>query len=247
MRSATTCCCLLLLSLLLVATDGPAHAREGYGISVGPHISTLGYGGHGKLKLSPYLAVNIEGNMFNVNFDKSLRNSSYKFDWHMTNIGLNVEVHPFKNAFFIGGGYFWNNSKLNLRLSSTRDVTIPVTITEEITVEGETFQISFEEEVTFTAEEIGSVNGTIEYAKFLPFLGIGYDSAFNRPNDNLTFYFRAGVLFTGTPTVTLTADGSVADDPDVQAELSREEQSVEDVLGEFGLYPVITVGLRYKF
>jgi hypothetical protein len=58
----------------------------------------------------------------------------------------------------------------------------------------------------------------------------------------------AGVVFQGSLDVALTSTGgSLSGDPDLQAALAAEEAQLEDDIDEFDLYPVLALGVGYRF
>ena len=65
-----------------------------------------------------------------------------------------------------------------------------------------------------------------------------------------------GVLLQGSPKVDLTASGTatyqgntvdLAEDPAAQEQVQIEEKRLEDDLAELDLYPVLSIGLGYRF
>jgi hypothetical protein len=57
-----------------------------------------------------------------------------------------------------------------------------------------------------------------------------------------------GVSFSKEPKVDLIAtDGTLAGDPTFQAELQREEDNVRDDAKGFKYFPIVQVGLNYRF
>jgi hypothetical protein len=77
-----------------------------------------------------------------------------------------------------------------------------------------------------------------------PYLGAGFDfSIANRLGLTLDF----GVLWQGEPIVTLTADGSLANDPVFETALAVERQQLEDEVKDFKAYPVVSLGFNFNF
>lgn len=55
-----------------------------------------------------------------------------------------------------------------------------------------------------------------------------------------------GVAFTSTPDVTLTAIGGTKP-PELDEQIAREKDDIEDFFDRFRIYPVITVSFYYRF
>ena len=58
------------------------------------------------------------------------------------------------------------------------------------------------------------------------------------------FYCDLGVAFTDSPDVKLSATGAAAG---LTADLAKERNEIEDDLEPFKFYPVISLGIYYRF
>ncbi len=56
------------------------------------------------------------------------------------------------------------------------------------------------------------------------------------------FFTDLGVAFHGSPEVDLQVRGPLAGDPDLQADLAREEQEIQDDVENVRVYPVLSLG-----
>ena len=107
--------------------------------------------------------------------------------------------------------------------------------------EGATYEIGG---TTYTAAEVGTLSSKTSFASTAPYLGIGYDfSLLGKVGLNLDI----GVLWQGSPDVTLTADGLFAEDADFLASLESERQELEDEVKDFKAWPVISLGFVVNF
>lgn len=83
------------------------------------------------------------------------------------------------------------------------------------------------------------VNGDVTFKKSAPYVGIGWGNA-AKPGF-LGISVEVGAMFQGKPDVTLTSS-------DVsEADLRREEQEAEADLADFDVYPVVSLGLSFRF
>jgi Autotransporter beta-domain len=76
---------------------------------------------------------------------------------------------------------------------------------------------------------------------FAPYLGVGYGNVWTR---GVNFYFDLGVMFQGTPEVSLTL--SCAPSPSctaAQGQVEAERQRVQDKVDKYKYYPVANIGL----
>jgi hypothetical protein len=67
------------------------------------------------------------------------------------------------------------------------------------------------------------------------------------PDKKWGFYCDFGVAFTESPDVSLAANGTLAANPAFQANLAQERQKIEDDLEPFEFYPVLSLGIFYRF
>ncbi len=96
---------------------------------------------------------------------------------------------------------------------------------------------------TFTGS---SITGTVKPDKdFAPYLGIGYGNVWTA---GVNFYFDLGIMFQGSPQVSLSCQpagspGCVAG----QSQIAAEQQRVQDELNKFKYYPVLNLGITIGF
>jgi len=76
---------------------------------------------------------------------------------------------------------------------------------------------------------------------FAPYLGVGYGNVWTK---GINFYFDLGVMFQGTPQVTLNCQSAnPAQCAAAQPQIEAERQRVQDELNRFKYYPVANIGL----
>lgn len=100
------------------------------------------------------------------------------------------------------------------------------------------------DDTSYTAAQVGSLKSQIAFDGITPYLGMGYQM---HATDRLSIDFDAGMLFGSAPTVTMTADGSLANDPTFQADLEAERKSLEGSLKEFQYMPMAKISMTYRF
>ncbi len=118
----------------------------------------------------------------------------------------------------------------------------------------------------YTAD--GRLDGDIDLGGAAPYVGIGWGG---RPSGTgFGFSFDVGVMFTSSPGISLTATGNACDstvvacnpnglagfdvndpnDPRAQAfqsELEQERQNLEDDAKDYKYWPVVNLGVHYRF
>jgi len=100
--------------------------------------------------------------------------------------------------------------------------------------------------VSYSAAQVGNLRGNVDFNSIAPYLGIGWGNPFGS-GGNWSFSCDLGVVFQGSPNVSLAADGQFADDPAFQANLEAERRDLEDELDSYKYYPVVSLGVTYRF
>jgi len=176
------------------------------------------------------LRLNVNGFTYNDNID--VDNINYDGDLKLLSAGVLIDYFPFESTFRISGGAYYNGN--------TFDGYATPTALEDITI-GDN---------TYTVNEVARLNTNVEFNKMAPYLGIGWGNDISEKDWGLTL--DLGVMYHGEPKVDL----SVKVDPSIQGTLLEDEintnvikesqQFLEDVK-DFKFYPVVMIGLNYKF
>jgi hypothetical protein len=214
-------------ALFLTAGASFCEAKD---FAVGLKASTLGVGVEGEYAPNQFLGVRLGVNYFTYDFDDDVRNINYDFDLNLRSISALLDWHPFPflGEFRISGGLLYNRNELEA-------IGRPRT--------GDVFIIG---DNVFAADQVGTLRGDIEFNEIAPYLGVGWDSSFGKDHA-LGFVFELGALFQGSPDVRLAADGPVSGDATFQRELERERQELQDDVDDFKVYPVVSLGVVYRF
>lgn len=102
--------------------------------------------------------------------------------------------------------------------------------------------------VTYSASDLASLKMSSKWNKVSPYLGLGYDGFNSSKNGGFYFTADAGVIFTGSPKVKLSADCLNAAICDMaKKDLSAEETKLNEDLKSIKVMPVVQVGLGYRF
>ena len=98
--------------------------------------------------------------------------------------------------------------------------------------------------IVYTPTEVGSLKSTTSFESVAPYLGAGFD--FNIA-DRLGLSLDFGVLWQGDPIVTLTSDGTLANDPAFLDALEQERQQLVNEVEDLKAYPVVSLGFNFNF
>lgn len=219
---------IIAVSLGLAAFTGPARAD----IAIGAGVGTLGYGVHVAASMTDFIAVRFNANFGEMDvpgaglLSSSLGGIDYDIDASFATYGLIADFHPLALSpigagFVLSGGIYYNNNEFDFTASPTVSVDIG----------GET--------LTAGNRIIGKMSFDTEWA---PYLGLGYDGTF-QGFVPVSFFLTGGVLFQGSPSVSLTETSGFIS----AAALAAEAQQIEDDASSFEYYPVLAVGLTISF
>ena len=95
----------------------------------------------------------------------------------------------------------------------------------------------------YTPAEIGTLSGSAEIDGVAPYIGIGWGNPLDA-GKRWGFYCDFGVAFVASPDVALSATGAAAG---LAEDLAREREEIEDDLEPFEFYPVLSLGIYFRF
>ena len=179
-------------------------------------------GGEFSAKLATDINARVGINTLDFDFDEEeIDDVEYDLGVELNSISALVDWHVFDDSFHVTGGFISMNNEVELDARPTKSVEIGDTI--------------------YTPAQIGYLNGSADIDGMSPYLGIGWGNPFGGDR-RWGFTLDLGVAFTDSPDVSLTSTGIVS-----QLDLSKEIKEIEDDLDGFKFYPVISLGLFYRF
>lgn len=211
---------LLLIALVLLFFG--AGCQDSGRFAVSGKGGTLGAGAELTTKLATDINVRVGFNSFDLDFDdEEIEDVEYDLGMDFSSFSALVDWHIFDDPFRISAGFISMNNEIDLDARPNKSVEIGNT--------------------TYTPAEIGTLNGSVDIDGLSPYLGIGWGNPFGGDR-RWGFTLDFGVAFTDSPDVALSATGIVA-----QADLEKERKDIEDDLDSFKFYPVISLGLFFRF
>lgn len=189
---------------------------------------TLGVGADLSKKISDNTAVRVNVNGLTYSGDKTIEGIDYNADLTLFTAGVLADYYPSGSGFRISGGAYYNGNKLTgvARLAPGETITIG--------------------DNTYNSSEIGKVDAAIDFDPIAPYLGIGYTST--ESESGWSFTLDAGVMYHGKANVSIAAtinDATLANQ--IKDDVNKEIQQVKDKIEDYPLYPVIMVGVTYRF
>ena len=219
-----------VLAGALLAVPGRAE------VALGGKVGSLGLGLELTVGLSPQWNARLGANGFNYTDDRrraghleydataKLRTATALLDWH-----------PGGSGFRLSGGLVYNDTRI--------DGSSLVPASGNYDIGGVMVPVSL----------VGTLDGRIDFDRVVPYAGVGWGNAV-APGRKVGFFLDAGVIFQGKGKVTLTPNipaGSPLNDPTARAVLDillrQEENDIQKDVADYTLYPVVSIGLTYRF
>lgn len=218
----------MLLMTAIISFAGVA--AGGTGAAISAKVGTLGVGAEITAGIAKPVNLRVGMNYLNwdtdVNEDDDGQGSGNQLDLELDfqTVSMLVDVHPFKGGFRLTGGMFYNNNEINMTAN----------LADSVEINDRDYYLS-------------DIEGSITFDDFAPYFGIGYGNALDR-DGRWQFVFDLGVLVQGSPNITLSATAS---EPLLQdaldADIAREIEQLEKDTEDYKYYPVLAVGLSYRF
>ena len=206
-----------------------ATVKQPAGIGVSTRVGTLGVGVDVAKSITPQLNGRIGFNFGNVNTNRTDSGINYDAQLNLSSVQLFGDYYPFSSSGFrVTGGLVAQNNRFS--------VTSKPSVGGTYTIANTLYQTS----------EVGSLTGEYKYANSIaPYIGIGIGKS---TSEGLGFNADLGVMFTGSPRVSLTASNPTFNNNAItRAQLDNQVRQTESDLKGFNVYPVLSVGLSYGF
>ncbi len=222
---------LLGKSALVVALCAPLLAQADLGVYA--KAGTLGFGGGIGMGLTESLNARLGYTTYDYDRDLETDDVDYKGELKLGGGEAMLDWHPFNGSFRVTGGVIFSRNKIDVDAKLNRDVTV--------------------NDVTYDAGDLADMSGDIKFKSTTPYLGIGWGNVVGE-NGNFHFVADIGVQYLGSPRVNLdarcSAQGALAA-PVECAQLDENVQAEEDELNDeadsYKFWPVLNIGLAYRF
>ncbi len=207
----------------------PNYARQPLGVGVTARIGTLGIGVDVAKSLSSQFDGRLGFNFGNVGFNRTDSGINYDSQLNLSSVQLFGDYYPFSGSGLrVTGGLVAQNNRFS--------VTSKPGAGGNYTIDNQ----------SYSASQVGNLTGEFKYANAIaPYLGIGLGRA---ASEGFGFNADVGVMFTGSPKVTLNASNpAFNNNPTTRSAIDNQARQTENDLKGFNLYPVLSVGISYGF
>lgn len=255
-------CCALFCLLLLAASGALAQSPQpasvhGHGsedaistrpfshFAIGVNGGTMGVGVEVATVLSRRTNLRVDGDFFNYSTTLEQDGVTYTPQFKLRNARAMLDVYPFHGGFRISvGGAAYNQFDVNATASVPGGHTVTLNDVDYYSSASDPLH--------------GSASLTYPH-KYAGVATIGWGNAIPRSGRHFAFPVEIGAAFTGTPTFALSMAGSacattdpltclpVTSYPDFQTHLTAEQQKIQKDINPFRVYPILQVGVTYRF
>ena len=217
---------LVLLSVYIInfyANAAPGDA------AIGLKAGTLGAGIEATFEVADRFNIRVGGNYFKLGTEVDVEGNDYDLDLKLNSYAALGDWFVTDAPFRVTAGLVLNNNNLNGEALPSNSYEIG--------------------DLIFTNAEVGNLNAEIDFKSLAPYLGIGWGNPLADDSD-WTFFLDLGIIFAGKPSLDITSTGgALSDDPILLDSIAQVEQDFRDTdeINYLKFYPVISVGLNYRF
>lgn len=205
----------------LYALSSLTVAEAAGGLALTAKAGTLGLGLEASTSLLESLNARLGYNAFSYETDQTIDDIKYDLDLDLQSLSLLLDWHPLGGGFRVSAGVLANGNEFK-GSAPVGNYTIG--------------------DIPFTS--VG-LDASVDYKSTAPYLGIGWGNSV-ASEKGWGFNVDLGVMFQGSPEASLIPTGPNAGlVPD--SELIKEQQKLQDDVDDFKYYPVLSVGISYRF
>jgi hypothetical protein len=214
---------------LAIQPGADLNPKQPLGLGVSTRIGTLGIGVDLSKSVTPQVSGRLGFNFGNLSTNRTDSGINYDSQLNLSSVQLVGDYYPFMSSGFrFTGGLVAQSNKFSVtsKPSSTGSYTINNT--------------------QYQASDVGTLTGEYKYSNSIaPYVGIGIGKS---TNDGFGFNADLGVMFAGSPNVTLNASNpNFNNNPITRNQIDNQVRQTENDLKGFNFYPVLSVGLSYGF
>lgn len=223
------------LAAALLLSPFPGQAQDDSRVALGAKAGTLGAGVELTVGLGRQVNTRLGLNAYSYSERREASDIEYDGEAKLRNGTAFLDWHPGGRGFRLTGGLLYNDTEIQ---------------GESLTPASGVYDIGG---VPVPASLIGRLEGTIDFDPIVPYAGLGWGNAV-RGGGPWGFSLDLGVVFQGEGDVTLTPlipANSPLNDPLAREllaiQLEREAQDIEEDIADYDLYPVVSLGVTYRF
>ncbi|GAA4015895.1 hypothetical protein [Actimicrobium antarcticum] len=218
----------------------PASKPTGKAISL--LVGTTGLAIHGVGAINSEMNARIGVNYFNnVDFSTNTKYVDWNLHLKLRTFDFLLDWFPWDSNFRFTSGVVFNRNQIEAQGTYAN--------VDGIGIGGLPFTSFTYQGVDYNVSQVGGLKGKIDFQPVSPYLGMGWGNAL-KDGKGWGLSSDVGILFQGSPTSRTSAENCTL--PSRACEmisilLASEDQRLNDKLKRFRAYPVIRVGVNYRF
>jgi hypothetical protein len=194
---------------------------------------TLGLGGGVGIGITDSINARIGYTTYSFDKDISDTDVDYQGKFKLGGAEALLDWHPFDGSFRLTGGLVFSRNKIEVQAKLNQSVTINNTV--------------------YTASDVGELSGDVKFKSTVPYLGIGWGNVVGKEG-NFHFVADIGVEFQGSPDVNLHgsctsafATSNPTECAQLTSDVAQEEKDLNDKVSDYKWWPVLSIGVAYRF
>ena len=211
----------------LLGQQPPEPSAHHTDASVDFRVATTGFGGEVAKLLTGHVAARLGGSFFSISTTKTQSNISYDTSLRLHTFEALIDLYPSQRGSFHG---------------TVGVVTNPLTISGTGQASSGRFTING---TSYRADSVGTLTIGGKFPGASPYAGLGFGTPAGK-GGALKLLFDFGAVL-AKPTISLTSTGAATNSQlasDLQAEQATTQHDVRKYLK---VYPVMSLGLGYRF
>lgn len=213
---------------LALAAFGVSSSLLGQGVALAPKVGSTGAGAD--LTIGIARSVNLRLGAQGWTRDETRTEQEIEYDARLRLLSGQVlfDLHPGGRGFRVSAGVFINGNELTA--ISSEDAVY--------TINGRQYPVGL----------VGRLRGRVETEPVAPYLGVGWGNAV-APGSRWRLAVDVGAFYQGAPEVSLTASPTIPILVPAQfyEDLEEERREIEEDVSGYTVYPVVAIGLSFRF
>jgi hypothetical protein len=201
-------------------------------LAVTADLGTTGAGAHLVVPMETYLNGRFGINYFQHDFNKHSGQVNYELKGKLQTVDVLFDWFVRENSSFrVTGGLVYNGT--------TMDATGKPDLAGKFTLNG----------VTYSAADVGQLNGRVKFRKAAPYLGIGWGNPL-AAGSRWRFNADLGAFYQGKGDVHLASIGCATSNKVCKAlasDVKAEQLRLQEDISEYKFYPVLRASVSYSF
>lgn len=211
------------LALALASTAFPAGAAD---VSVAAVVGTTGLGAQLSVPMTDELHARVGLNGASYGDNRTVSGVNYEMDLKLKSVDALLDYYPGAGGFRVTAGVVFNGNEL----------------TGSAKPAGASYVFNGR---AYPTASIGQVDANVDFRSTAPYLGIGWGAKMDK---GWSFTSDLGVMFTGQADARLTSRNCTGPlCPQLASDIAVEQTRLREDLDGMKYFPVVRVGVSYRF